>query len=247
MGSTVLTLAGRLMSDVVNDIRAYGSTDFGDAYNDWGPTPGAHPQLANTRFPDGSTMEYRGLLRRAAPIVALSSADSRVHVPPAVAGVPFESWPYAASLEQFIAKNPGDLIGSALNGATAIYVHGYDLAAAPSTLYTKRVEVRVAFDADGQRARFYQNNRLASNGFTGNFITLLDTTYKIESLGGVRVLSFAAMPPGFEDGHYFQRLFVEREGSVWYAYKDSMPSTPNWTIRLNREAGSALLAALGLS
>ncbi len=59
LGSLVLTLGGRLMSDVVNDIRACGSTDSGTAYNTWGPTPSAHPQLASTRFPEGATMEYR--------------------------------------------------------------------------------------------------------------------------------------------------------------------------------------------
>ncbi len=244
--STVVTLAGRLMSDVVNDIRAYGSTDAGNAYSGWGPTPSAYPQLASTRFPDGATMEYRGLKSRATPLVTMTDATSRVRVPPADASVPFDTWPHATSLESFIAKNPGDLIGSALNGSTAFYVHGYNLAAAPSALYTTRVEVRVAFDANGQQARFYQNNRLVSNGFTSNYVKLLDTTYKIETLGGVRVLSFAAMPDGFESSYGFQRLFAERAGSVWYGYKDAASGTPNWSIRLNQEACTALRAALGL-
>ena len=244
--STVLTLAGRLMSDVVTDIRAYGSTDFGAAYNAWGPTLSAQPQLATTRFPAGATMEYRGNLSRATPIAVAIDAGSRVRVAPADARVPFDTWPYAASLDEFITQYPGDLVGSSLNGSTAIFVHGYNLPAAPSALYTPRIEIRVAFDASGQKARFYQNNRLVSNGFTGNYVKLLDTTYKIDTLDGVRVLSFAAMPDGFEASHGFQRLFAERVGGVWYAFKDSIPGTPQWSIRLNSAASVALRTALGL-
>ncbi len=244
--STELTLAGRLMSDVVTDIRAYGSTDFGSAYSGWGPTPSAHPQLANTRFPAGATMEYRGQLSRATPIALATDAGSRVRVAPVDASVPFDTWPYAASLDEFITKYPGDLIGSNLNGSTAIFVHGYNLPAAPSALYNTRVEIRVAFDASGQKARFYQNNRLASNGFTSNYVKLLDTTYKVETLDGVRILSFAAMPDAFEASYHFQRMFAERAGSVWYAFKDSTPGTPQWSIRLNSAASSALRTALGL-
>ena len=244
--STELTLAGRLMSDVVNDIRAYGSTDFGIAYNGWGPTPSAHPQLANTRFPAGAALEYRGQMRRATPIALATDAASQVRVAPADASVPFNTWPHAASLDEVIAKYPGDLIGSNLNGSTAIFVHGYNLAAAPSALYTNRIEIRVAFDASGQKARFFQNNRLVSNGFTSNYVKLLDTPYTIDTLNGVRVLSFAAMPDGFEASYHFQRLFAERAGSVWYGFKDSVPATPQWSIRLNGAAHAALRTALGL-
>lgn len=244
--SAVLTLAGRLMSDVVNDIRAYGSTDFGAAYTAWGPSPGAQPQLANTRFPAGATMEYRGQLSRATPIALATDAGSQVRVAPADASVPFNTWPFAASLDEFIAKYPGDLIGSNLNGSTAIFVHGHNLAAAPSALYTNRIEIRVAFDASGQKARFYQNNRLVLGGGTSNYVKLLDTAYKVETLGGVRVLRFAAMPDGFDASNGYQRLFAERAGGVWYGFKDSVPATPQWSIRLNNAASAALRTALGL-
>ena len=246
LSSTELTLAGRLMSDVVNDIRAYGGTDPATSHSRWGPTPSAHPQLANTRFPAGATMEYRGQLSRATPITVQSVLTNRVRVAPADASVPFHTWPYAATLDEFLAKYPGDLTGGSLNGSTAIYVHDFNLAAAPSALYTNRAEIRVAFDTSGQKARFYQNHRLVSNGFTTNHVKLLDTTYKIETLGGVRVLSFAAMPDNFESSYYFQRLFAEREGSVWYAHKDSILGTPQWSVRLNSAASVALRKALGL-
>jgi|GEM_PF-1207645 len=246
VGSTTLTIGGRLMSDVVNDIRAYGSTDSGDAYNDWGPTPSAQPQLANTRFPEGATMEYRGNQPTATPWSIATAATDQVRVAPsATSSAAFNTWPFTASLDNMIALYPGSLIGTTLNGNTALFVHRYT-ATPSSALYTNQVEIRVAFDANGNRARFTQNNRLASAGNTTNYVALLDTTYTIETVGGVRLLKFAAMPAGFEDNYRFTRQFAERNGGVWYAFRDTVQGTPIWTIRLNKTAADALKQALGI-
>ena len=75
---------------------------------------------------------------------------------------------------------------------------------------------------------------------------LLDTTYSIETLGGHRVLKFAAMPAGFEMDYEFQRLFAERDGGVRYAWKDATPATPRYSIRLNAAAAQALGQVLGI-
>ena len=243
--NTTLTLDGRRMSDVVNDIRAYGSKDGTFDYGGWGPNPSVHTQLAGSFFPAGATMEYRGTLRKATPIAIATAAGDQVRVAPANSNVPFDSWPFAASLDEFIAKYPGDLLGGTLNGAVAFWVHGYDLPTAPAG-YTTRVEIRVAFDASGQKARFYQNNRAASTNGTTNYVKLLDTTYTVETLGGLRVLKFAALPAGFEDDFGYQRMFAERAGGVWYAFKDAVPAEATWSIRLNREAAVALGGALGM-
>ena len=246
VGSTTLAIGGRLMSDVVNDIRAYGSTDNGDAYNDWGPTPSANPQLASTRFPEGATMEYRGNQPMATPWAIAIAATDQVRVAPApTSSAAFNTWPFAASLENMIALYPGSLIGSTLNGNTALFVWRYT-ATPSSVLYTSEVQIRVAFDAVGNKARFTQNNRLASNGFSTNYSTLLDTTYTIEDVGGVRLLKFAALPVGFEDQFRFTRLFAQRNGGVWYAFRDRLSPTPIWTIRLNNTATGALKQALGI-
>ena len=242
-----LTLDGRRISDVVNDIRAYGSKDGSFDYGGWGPSPSAHPTLASSFFPAGSTMEYRGLLRKASPITLGTAIDNKVRVAPAAnTTAAFDTWPYATSLEEFIAKYPGDFQGGSLNGNVAFWVHGITLAAAPSALYNRSFEWRVAFDANGQKARFYNNNRAASTGFTTNYVKLLDTTYTIETVGGYRVLKFAAMPAGFENDYLFQRMFGERDGAVWYAWKDAVPSTPMYSIRLNRPAIVGLENALGI-
>ena len=85
-----------------------------------------------------------------------------------------------------------------------------------------------------------------SNGFSTHFANLLDTTYSTEAVGGVRLLKFAAMPDGFDGRFHFARRFAERNGSVWYAFKDGMVSEPTWSIRLNGSATDALRAAPGI-
>lgn len=247
VSSTTIMLAGRRMADVVNDIRAYGSKDGGFDHAGWGPNPNVHTQLATTVFPAGATMEYRGNLRKATPLAIATGAGDQVRVAPAPnTTAAFNTWPFASSLDDFIAKYAGDMAGGGLNGNVAFWVWGYDLPVAPSSQVTTRVEIRVAFDAQGQKARFYQNNRAVGTGFTTNYIKLLDTTYTVETLGGVRLLKFAALPDGFEQQFGFSRLFAERSGGVWYAFKDTVPNTPDWSIRLNREAATGLREALGI-
>jgi hypothetical protein len=151
------------------------------------------------------------------------------------------------TLDEFIAKYPGDVVAPrSLTGNVAFFVWGYDLATAPSPLYTRRVEIRVAFDANGNKARFYQNNRAVTTNFTANYTPLLDTTYSVQTLAGVKVLSFAALPANFEADFGFTRHFAERDGGVWYAFKDRVVTEPSWTIRLNGTAFDAMRAALGI-
>ncbi len=247
VGATTLTVGGRLMSDVVNDIRAYGSTDNGSTYANWGPRPSSFPVLATTRFPEGATLEYRGFVTTATPLaIATAPANNQVRVAPSpttTAG--FNTWAFAASLDEMIARYPGNLNGGPLSGNTALFVHSYT-ATPPSALYTSTTEIRVTFDVVGNKARFTLNNRLVSNGNSSNYSNLFDTTYSIETVGGVRLLKFAAMPPGFEDNYRYTRLFAERNGGVWYAFKDSFTANPVWTVRLNKTATDALFLALGI-
>ncbi len=243
-----MTLGGRSMSDVINDIRTYGSTDFGDGYGDWGPSPSANPALASSRFPEGSTLEYRGNIRKETPIaIATVAGSDQVRVAPsATSTAAFATWPFAATLEQMVAGYPGSLIGTTLNGNTALFVNSFTEAPTDAA-YTDRVQIRVAFDANGNKARFTRNNLRVSNGSTANYQTLLDTTYTVETLGGVRVMRFAAMPAGFESNYFFQRMFAERNGSVWYAFKDVVPASgTQWSIRLNGTAFDAMRTTLGI-
>jgi trimeric autotransporter adhesin len=241
-----VTLDGRRMSDVVRDIRRYGSKDGTFDYRNWGPDPNVHTALANAFFPAGSRMEYRGNTEKAKPVSIATAAGDQVRVPPADASVPFNAWPFAESLDEFIGKYAGDVNGGPLNGATAFFVYSYNLPAPAAPEYSNNVQIRVAFDAAGQKARFYRNYRFASNGFTTAYERLLDTTYTIETIGGLKVMKFAAMPAGFETEFRFKRLFAERNGGVWYAFQDYVSPTPVFSIRLNGPAAQALTAALGI-
>ncbi len=247
VNSATVTLDGRSMADVVRDIRWYPTPDGGFNHAGWGPNPDVHTQLAAATFPAGSTMEYRGNLRKATPItIATNASGDKVRVPPANPSAPFANWPFAASLEEFIAKYPGDLKGGPLDGSSTFWVWGQTLAAPPAPEYTNTMQYRVAFDPDGQKARIWRSNISAATGFTANYVKLLDTTYMVQTLGDAKVLTFAAMPDGFERDFRFQRLFAEREGAVWYAYKDTVSDMPEYSIRLNGVATEALRRVLGI-
>ncbi|MDT7833801.1 hypothetical protein [Aquabacterium sp. OR-4] len=247
VGDQPISLGGRLMSEVVNEIRSYASTDGAYSYAGWGPVVSRVPALASTRFPAGAELTYRGYLPLTLPeAIATDPASDRVRIAPsATSSLAFADWPLAGTLEAVIAAYPGSLKGSVLNGNTTLFVWSTTETPADPA-HTNRVEIRVAFDAEGAKARFTRNNRLVSNGQSTNYSTLLDTTYSVETMGGVRLLKFAAMPEGFESSFRFARRYAERDGAVWYAFKDSAGTTPNWSIRLNGTASQALRTALGI-
>lgn len=248
IGNLNMSLGGRLMSDVVNEIRSYASTDGGASYSGWGPRVASFPVLSTTRFPAGAVMQYRGYQAVATPeTLSTDAVNDRIRIAPgATSTEAFANWPLATTLEQVIAGYPGSLKGSTtVNGNTTLFVWSFTETPGDAA-YTNRVEIRVAFDADGSKARFTRNNRLVSNNASTNYVNLLDTTYSIETVGDVRLLKFAAMPEGFETRHGFTRRYGERNGAVWYAWKNTLGTTPDWSIRLNGTASQALRTALGI-
>lgn len=246
-----ISLGGRLMRDLVNDIRNYAGTEAnGATWASWGPdlSKVSLPALSTTRFPAGATLSIRSGRTIAVPEAIATNPDAdRVRIAPsATSSLPFADWPFATTLEQVIANYPGTLAGTVINGNTSLYVWRFTETPA-NTAWTDQVEIRVAFDANGNKARFTRNNRLVSNGFSTNYQTLLDTTYTIEQVGDVRLLKFAAMPPGFEDRFVFARRYAERGGAVWYAFKDAVPvDRIGFTQRLDGTAWDALRTALGI-
>ena len=247
VSSTTATLDGRLMSEIVRDIRRYGSKDGTFDYRNWGPDQNVHTQLASATFPAGSTLSYQGSLRKATPEAIATGPNDQVRVAPADSSVPFETWPFAASLDEMIVKHPGNINGGPINGSTAIFVQGYTLPAPPAPEFTNQAQIRVSFDANGRKARFHRNYRSVATGNTTAYVTLLDTTYTIETLGDKRVLKFAALPENFETDFLFQRRFAEHAGGVWYAFKDSITGQPGYSLRINGTARAALFTALGLT
>jgi hypothetical protein len=245
--SVTLTLDGRRMTDVVADIRSYGSKDGSFDYGNWGVVS-TTPALTTAFFPAGSTMEYRSQLRKATPLsIATAATDKTRSSPTPTSSAAFDTWPLTVTLDELITKYPGDLLGNALNGNVALFVHSTTLATAPSADLTRTLEWRVGFDATGQKARIYTNNRTAVGNRSTNYVKVLDTTYTVETVGGKRVLRFAAMPDGFERDYFFTRSFAEHDGGVHYAFKDVVPTSPTYSIRLNRAASTALGTTLGVA
>ena len=240
-----ISLGGRLMSDVVNEIRSYASTDAGGVgWGNWGLPASRVPALSTTRFPDGAMLTIRGGQTVSVPEAIATAESDRVRVP--TAGLAFEQWPLASTLEQLIASTPGSLLGAAANGGNTLVFRILDET--PSDpLYNRTVDYRVAFDPANNKARFTRNNHLVSNGNSTNYSLLLDTTYTIEQLGDARVLKFAALPADFETRFGYSFRLAERGGQVWYALRDYRPDgQQNWQQRLNGTAWDALRSVLGI-
>ena len=251
VSSTTLSLGGRLMRDVVNDIRAYGSRDridpegfaFSSGFGSWGPNPAAQARLATTTFPAGATMEYVGTRAIAVPSLTLY-IDPAYHVrlaPSNYLGSDPNKWPFAITLDEMVASSPGGL-ASGVVAANNTLSFGYTADVGVDAAHPGQAQIRLAFDAPGNKARFYYADELFSNEIS-NVTTALDTTYRIETVNGVRTLTLAAVPPSFAG---VAPIFAERSDGVWRAYTQSMPTQPTWSIRLNGIASTALRTALGI-
>lgn len=246
VGTTTLTLDGRNMADVVRDIRAYGSKDGSFDYAGWGPNPDVHTQLARHAFPAGSSMSYRSSQSRSTPLAIATGAGNVVRLP--LANRPFGSWPAAETLEDMLAAYPGDMRGS--DGATAgntLFVGSRTADVAPGPDYTTQIELRVGFDPATQKAVFHRSYRLRADNSLAATTRVLETGYRIEQVGEARILSFDALPEGFEQDHGYARHYAQWGGAVLYAFKNAVPATPTHTIRLNGTAAAALFQVLGVN
>ena len=192
-------------------------------------------------------MYYQTINQTREPEQAFLGTENQVRIAPAPnSSAPFDTWPFATTLEDAIVGYPGNYFGGSLNGNVALYVYRWFLPAPPDPAFTNEISVRVAFDPSGMKARFFQHNRSASTGFTTNYVLLLDTTYTIETIGGYRVLKFAQMPQEVLDRGGFARQFVERSGAVSYGSQTRIFPGGQHTIRLNGVAAEALGNQLGL-
>lgn len=249
---SVVTLEGRLVTDVLRDMRWYPTKDGGYDYAGFGPDPDATPSIVGAVFPAGSTLTYQSSKRDATPLVLFTTDNDRLRVAPSAdTTAAFATWPLATALDDMIAKNPGDFypitaFGGALTGNITQFVTNWFLPAPSDPLYTNEVAVRVAFDAVGRKARFYRHNRLANGNNSVNYVALLDTTYTIETVGDARMLRFAALPPEVTERLAGERTYAERGGQVRYGAKDAIPAGRRMSLRLNATSASFLGNLLGL-
>lgn len=246
IGTTTLTLDGRSMAEVVRDIRAFGSRDGSFDYAGWGPNPDVHTQLAGHAFPAGSTMSYRSNQARVTPLAITLGAANVVRLPQP--NQPFNAWPAAPTLEDMVLAYAGDMRGSA--GATpgnTVFVGSRTADVAPGPDYGTLIELRVGFDPAAQKAVFYRSYRLRADNSIAATTRALETGYRIDSVGDARILSFDALPEGFEQDHGYVRHYAQWGGAVLCAFKSAVPATPNHSIRLNGTAASALFQVLGVN
>ena len=240
-----LTLDGRLMSDVVREIRLYGSKDGNFDYAGWGPNPDVHTALASQVFPAGSTMTYRDTLRKTTPLAIAMGAANLVKVPQS--NQPFNAWPFAPSLEAMTIAYSGEFrSGAPISTTNTLFVGNRVAAVAPGPEYTTLIEMRVAFDPATQSAHFFRNYRLRSNNAVTAFTRVLETRYSVQTVGDTRILAFDALPEGYEADFGYARYFAQRDALVLYAFKDAVPTTPMHSIRLNAVATQALFSVLGV-
>lgn len=249
---SVVTLDGRSVQDVLREIRWYPTRDASFNYAGFGPNPDTTPALVGAVFPAGATMSYFSGTRDTTAMTLGTPDTSRLRVAPAAdTTAAFDTWPLATTLENVVEKYPGNFypitaFGGVLTGNITQFVFAYDLPAPPAPEYTTRIEIRVAFDAVGQKARFWRVNRLASNNNSTNYVPLLDTTYTIETVGDARVMRFAAMPDEVTEGMSADRIYVERGGVVRYGTREAA-GLRRHSLRLNSIAAGTLAQLLGIN
>jgi trimeric autotransporter adhesin len=234
------SIAGSTLRSVLEKVRGSGIA----GYDTWGAAPSALTD-ADAVFPAGSVLRYQLDTQTQNPDSHSLSNKIRV-VPPGTGPtdpVPYDTWPFASTLEQFVAANPG------FNAATVTGNITDQLGEAPDTSVTdptlqKRAFYRVGFASTGPSAgntRYYLCRRLVA-GPTTSCSTLGDGTYTIEAKADSRVLRLAGIPATIVALTGSSRIYVERAGAIFYGSKVVAQTTTS--IRINKPAWEALLAQL---
>ncbi len=257
-------IGGRLMSEVVAEIRAFPSADTEGDLATWGPSPD-DPLIANKVFPAGATLWTFSSTESTSAPDGYNPVDVVVAYVPAVASggssaagsecskvtndnfATFHVRP--ATLEEMAAGYPGTpCVYNPAAGRnewwsnSTISIGTVDAPQSDPT-YTNQRSIRVAF-AGGKVANFYSCLLLASSGSARNCDPIGTGTYAIEVLGDARVLRFSRMPAAAAPLTY-TRLFVERGGSVFYGYHSKPRSVVS--LRPDMTATDALFGALGIT
>ena len=110
--------------------------------------------------------------------------------------------------------------------------------------YSGNSVIRVAFKGTGTNpVTYYSCRQRFNNGSPRNCTVIGTGSYTISSLGDGRALTLNN-PPLLASALTYNRVFVEREGAVYYGYQNK-PMVTN-KARLNTTATNALLTQLGL-
>ena len=265
-------VAGKKMSDILNDVVKAGYTSLGK------PSTALTTALGTETFPAGSKISMENSISlKTAPSYGAGGDDFvRVETSVACAGWTTKGAVYtsanAVTLEDIIAKytgsdpcNVGGASGSFVGkngvtlssgarneswGDTTLGIGTIGTAATVAqadavSYYTTNTRLRVGFGPkvnNGGVAKYYSCKE-RSDGFTRNCDLIGSGTYAITTLGDARMLSLAALP-AINMEIPWERKFIEIGGKVFYGYQDRLSVSK--TAVLNTKATDAILAKLGL-
>ena len=168
-----------------------------------------------------------------------------------------------SSLEEMVARYPGkpcvfaassNADGTSLDpsetwGFSSLSlgeVPNYYASLPPGTgnYYSKTAAMRVGFAATGNGTTYYQCYRRKADNALRNCTAIGTGTYTIATLGDARLLSFGNLPAAAQRVA-FTRVFIERDGNVYFGFVNPSGVTGN-EVRLNLPAAQALTFQLGL-
>ena len=116
--------------------------------------------------------------------------------------------------------------------------------AGTGTHYTRNALLRVAFVPGSTTVNYFSCLQRTSDGSARNCDPIGSGSYRIEALGSDRAMFFNGLPAQAMR-LTFSRVFVERNGQVYFGFQ--LPTgRPAATVRLNLPAANALFAQLGL-
>ena len=163
--------------------------------------------------------------------------------------VPCQFNPVPANANYQASGTPNDWYGNSTIslGKVGTEPTGIPGPVVPAPHFTTNVLLRVAFtgDAVDRKVTYYTCKERRSSPSTRNCTAIGTGTYDIAQLGDARVMTFNGLPLDTAALTY-QRIFVERNGAVYFGYRNkALTFKPQ--IRLNLEAANAVLQKLGFN
>ena len=165
-------------------------------------------------------------------------------------------------VEQLVAVNPGtpctesassDAGGSSLNPnvwwmassvSLGTVAGGAALPAGTANYFTTSANLRVAFTG-GTSVKYFSCYVRTTTGGNRNCTQIGTGSYAIQTLGDGRAMTFNNLP-AIAQRLSFERVFVERGGTVYFGYRNAANITRS-TVRLNLPAANAVLGTLGIA
>ena len=273
---SVVDIAGRTLASVITDqIRSFPGEDNGVAYANWGPSnlgllgnatfPAGSQLFYQNTLPTFNALAYDvtnpvGTFGTS----AAAGGDARNNTTLACLAA-FNSAITAfnvGTLEQLATVNTGtpctvnpgsDAGGTSLDpniwwGASSVSLGtvagGAALPAGTANYFTTSANLRVAFTG-GTSVKYFSCYVRTTTGGNRNCTQIGSGSYSIQTLGDGRAMTFNNLP-AIAQRLSFERVFVERGGTVYFGYRNAANITRS-TVRLNLPAANAVLGTLGIA